>query len=289
MFNVVNFLTSYNIPHVFKGKNLSNGWVGINCPFCGDSGFHGGFNIAGGYFYCWKCGNHALFEIIQTLLHGSSHDTLRIMRDFETTYTMNIKEKKEGVTYVEIPKEPLSKREREYLEKRGYDSDYLEKTFLLSSGGIAGTWKFRIVIPILLDNNCVSLQGRSIAGQDPRYLFLSEDKSVIPAKHTLYNIDNCTGDQIILVEGVFSVFRMGNGFASTMGAKMSSEQIAQLTKYKKVIFLFDTDDAGIRNANKYATVIASLGIEVEVIQLKEANAPDDLSDEEASKLRRILV
>ena len=57
MFDVISFLEEYNIDYTTSGKNVTSGWVEINCPFCGDDpSYHMGVNLSSGLYHCWICG-----------------------------------------------------------------------------------------------------------------------------------------------------------------------------------------------------------------------------------------
>lgn len=288
MFDGISFFKFYGIKFTKSSKNVSDGWVGLSCPFCGDKSDHLGYNVGGSYFYCWKCGGHSVFNTIKRLLKVSDSDTFKVIRDFTKEYVLKQpkKEQVKGAKHVEIPKTPLSERERNYIEKRGFDSFALEKDYGIVGGGIAGRWKFRVVIPIRQNNICVSLQGRAISPKiEPRYLFLPEEESIIPAKHCIFNLDNCS-DRIVLVEGVFSVFRFGKDFGSTFGAKLTNEQLAILSQFSSVTFFFDNDEAGKRGADTYGSTLASLGINVESIMIKDDI--DSLPEDEVWAIRKEL-
>jgi len=49
-FDVEQFLYDYSVSYTTSGKNVSQGWIGVQCPFCDDHSSHGGFNINEGYY-----------------------------------------------------------------------------------------------------------------------------------------------------------------------------------------------------------------------------------------------
>ena len=76
--NIVEILKAYNIPYALTGKNVSKGYIGLNCPFCDDDdNFHLGINPEKNFFACWRNNEHRgnivkLFmktEIFDSLLH----------------------------------------------------------------------------------------------------------------------------------------------------------------------------------------------------------------------------
>ena len=54
-FDVRSWLEDQNISYSKEGKNISNGWIGINCVFCQDTSNHLGIT-PNNRITCWKCG-----------------------------------------------------------------------------------------------------------------------------------------------------------------------------------------------------------------------------------------
>ena len=41
--DIIQLFNKHNIDYRTSGKNISHEWIGVCCPICFDSGFHGGF------------------------------------------------------------------------------------------------------------------------------------------------------------------------------------------------------------------------------------------------------
>ena len=94
-------------------------------------------------------------------------------------------------------------------------------------------------------------------------MFPSRAESIIPAKEILYNLDNCNENYIIIVEGVFDVFRIGDNSASTFGMKYSHKQISILAEnYETVIIMFDNEKQAQKQARKLGAELSMLGVNV---------------------------
>ena len=53
---IENYLDDLGVDYISEGKNVSSGWIEINCPFCGqDPSKHLGINLETGLFHSWCC------------------------------------------------------------------------------------------------------------------------------------------------------------------------------------------------------------------------------------------
>lgn len=63
---------------------------------------------------------------------------------------------------------------------------------------------------------------------------------------------------------------------ATLGTALTSEQARMLTKYtKKVILLYDSDDAGQRATDRAIQILNEVGLEVRILKLSGAKDPDE--------------
>ena len=60
-YDVVSVLRDLNIFFMDHGKNVTKGWVNVNCPFCHDPSWHLGINLSNNKISCWKCGRVGTF------------------------------------------------------------------------------------------------------------------------------------------------------------------------------------------------------------------------------------
>jgi hypothetical protein len=287
VFDVPSFLSDNHIQFWTHGKNCQDGWANIQCPHgCGDHSNHGGFNLAEGRYYCWKCGGHSLWSTIKALLPQS--DPTAIIEEYEDAPRYFIKKRRAEAVSLEMPGEPLNKQCKKYLIKRGFDPDELEFRYGLKFGGIIGEWKYRILIPIYdATGRLVTWQGRDITGQqEERYKTLSIEKSVVNPKHTLYGIDKCKGGTVGVVEGPFDKIRLGDGILCTLGTSMTQQQIRLLSAYSKIVFVFDPEEEAQRRAMKYAQMVAAMGVEVEILDTGLTYDAGDSTIEDVEMIRK---
>lgn len=267
---------------------VNRGWVNVRCPVCDDHSNHGGFNIVGGYYHCWKCGSHNVKYVLRQLtgLNADQVDELFGLYEGRSIVLNNLNKTNKKPKSIELPGRPLPPIARKYLKSRRFDPDFIVEKYGVKYGGIAGTWRNRLLIPIVLDKRLISYQGRAISDIKPRYLTLSVEKSVIDPKSVLYNVDNCPGDTLNLLEGVTDVWRLGDGFAASFGTSISPAQIRFISKrFQRVRVLFDPEREARAKAAKMAALLASFDIETEIIDLELDHDPGDCSDKEVQQIR----
>jgi len=290
MWNATEFLEDYNIPYSRKSKHTRQGWVGIQCPMCNDHSDHGGFNLRSGYYYCWRCGWHKIEDVISRLIKVSGNEAFSIYRRYEGHSKIVGHLNRERAEKVVPIGDSLSSIHRKYLERRGFNPDYISEKYKVRGTLETGnSWKFRVIIPFFYEKEIVTYQGRSVVeGKEPRYLNLENEKSIIPAKEILYNLDNATGNKVILVEGIFDCWRMGDGAVASMGVEMTDKQLEHLLKFKKVFILFDNEPQAQKNASQVGTMVSSMNIDVELLFLNHRKDPSELTDEEADEIKKEL-
>ncbi len=251
-FDAVQFCKDYNIDYRTSGKNVSDGWVGINDPYTIDTSYHLGINLSGAYTYSWKTGGHSLLHVIKTLLGVDSRKAQSIIDEYSQDVAIR---KTLNKRKFNISTTPTEARHRNFLRSRGFNAKYLVEKYDLRSDGD------NIVIPIYYHNEIVSYQTRNIYKK--QYKMCSNNEAIIPTKDILYNLDNCKKDYIIIVEGVFDVFRLGDDSASTFGTSYTTKQLSILSEnYKYVIIMFDNEKEAQKQARKLGAELTMLGTEV---------------------------
>jgi DNA primase len=289
MFDFARIFRENGIPFIV---DMSSGWVNIKCPFCADHSFHGGFNLKKGYFHCWRCGGHRLDLTLARLLKIEEIEVDNILFEYQgrSVFIKKLNNKQKNISKLHKMGEELNRRDLSYLRKRGFDPDFLIKKYQITSGGFIGDWKFRILIPIIYDGQLISYQGRDITGkQKLRYKTLSNELSIKDPKTILYNLDNCTSDMVVLVEGVFDCWKLGDGVAATFGTSMTEAQINLLSRrFSKIRFLFDPEPAAQKRALFYANKIAALGVSVDVLDSELGHDPGDFTEKEVQIFRDAL-
>lgn len=302
--DALRFLTEYKVPYWTQGEHCSIGWINIQCPLCDDPTWHGGINPEAGYYHCWHCGGHPLTSVIRKLLSIKTEEAKRIHREYlgRNSYALrggDAKRREATATSIELPgASPLGKYHRRYLDRRDFDPDLLQTKYSLRGTGPGETFKgmdysLRVIIPIYdFTERLVSFQGRAISkDEELRYKGCPVEHSLIHYKDSLYNIHLARNrKRVVVVEGVFDAWRMGDGFIASFGTSMTPLQIKELARWDEIFFLFDDEGPAQASARKYGSQLSSLGKSVEIIRLSGMGGkdPGDLPEEEARAIRREL-
>ena len=289
-FDVISYLDDKDIEYRQSGKNVGSGWVGIKCIFCGDNSFHLGINLEAATYSCFRCSAKGhIVSFIAEVEHCSKKQAyVRAQKYLDLNLTVN--KKKQVTTYAEeVNISCLTKKfpdtAIQYLTNRNFDAQQIIRRYDLYWGGFIGDFKHRIVAPVYLDKKIVSLIGRDITGKSElRYKTLAVSKSKMSIKSTLYNIDSVNRD-VIVVEGIFDCWRIGDSCVATMGTKFTAEQVLQFRGLRNVHILFDAD---ARNqAEKLSAALQGLVEHVEIIALDKGD-PAEMREWEVRLLRKEL-
>lgn len=291
-FDVIRYLQDRSVGITYAGKNVSKGWIGINCIFCIDPSNHLGINLHAKTFSCFKCGEKGnAVKLIETMDGVSKSEAFAILRQYKVSgFSSSVLPlSKNYQSKVKLPisaSKSFSERHLQYLENRRFDPQRVIQTYDLYATGPTGNYKHRIIIPVTLNHRMVAFVGRDITGKsEMAYKNSSEENSIRDVKQCLYNMDSVLLEKAVVVEGIFDAWRIGDGAVATFGTKYTKEQVRLLKGLKQVFIMFDAD--AIPLAHKFAYDLSGLVKEVEVLELSEGD-PDNLSDEDVRALRKDL-
>ncbi len=160
-----------------------------------------------------------------------------------------------------------------------------------------------LVFPILrAGGKAVAFANRKIR-EDPEYdgpkYINSSDNDIYHKSGILYGLPQARsairkGDSSILVEGYFDVIALVEkgieNVVATCGTALTSQQASILVRYaRKVVVLFDGDEAGLRATLRSLDILLGAGLEVFVVRLPDSEDPDSLVMKDgAEKLREII-
>ena len=292
VFDFLKYADDYDIPYVTENGNLSRSWLAaLDCPWCGTHGkYHLGIPEDGSRSYCWSCGHHSLHSTIKALTPQVNPQA--IIDRYGDTFSFIDRLKKEArATTLDYGFGPLTASAKRYLEKRGFDPDYIEKKYDLRWGGLFGDWAYRIIAPIRENGEVISWQGRTISKEvTPKYKFLPIEMSIKDPKSCLWNIENCEDSTVIVTEGIYDCMKWGDGACAVMGIRTTEAQARKLAEYQKVIILFDPEREAQRRALKFAYKIASMSTGVvEVADTEDAKDLGATSFEEMQKIKEKVL
>lgn len=292
LFDIIEYLDDRGQYYVHAGsKNVSAGWIGLSCPFCGDRSTHLGVNLQSKLYSCFRCGaKGGASKLVMALDNCSFSRAVNTIESFVLRDFSSIKRKErihanETMLPSGIINDALPIHSKFLLHRR-YDADFCVRKYdIMFVGPTLDDWKFRIVIPVYQDHELVTYVARDTSGKlEIPYKNAPIEKSKIQAKHTLYGLDDVK-DTAIIVEGIFDAWRIGTGAVATFGTQYTTEQIALLAKKRlgKVFVMFDADATD--KAYNLAHDLSSVVPKVEVIELAEGD-PDNLTEDEVWELRR---
>lgn len=302
--DIIQLYEDYNISYATEGhKHCRPGWINTECPFCvGNPGLHLGYNIADDFFTCWRCGWHPSTLTIAKLLNVPERQAYDIVKLYGETFSIKTPEPQIKIRSKahRLPShtEPMKENHRKYLEKRGFDPSYIEREWkVLGTGPVATLddkdYRFRVIAPIIWNDQQVSFQGRDITGNHPlRYMACPEDRELIHHKHILYGRQDQWKDIGICVEGITDVWRFGVNAFCVFGIKYTNYQVREIAKsFKRVFIIFDADPQAKTQARKLRDELGIRGVEAKVIELSEwAPAdPASFSQPEADHLIKQLI
>ncbi|UJL44867.1 DNA primase [Virgibacillus sp. NKC19-16] len=181
---------------------------------------------------------------------------------------------------------------RDFLEKKGFHQQLLVKAGLLSlndDNSVTDRFKGRVIFPIRNHlGKTIGFGGRTITGQEPKYLNSSESDLFQKGK-LLFNFDLAKKhirkeNEVILFEGYMDVIAAYQGgvknSVATLGTALSQNQAKLLKRYvDTVILCYDADDAGLAATYKAANLLRQVGCHVKVANLKDNMDPDNFISE----------
>lgn len=295
---ITQLLNDYNIPFSTKGKNVSPGWINLQCPFCNDISNHLGWNMKEKYFNCWRCGWHSTSKTITKLLNISENDAKKLLKKYNIfTEDINFSEKNKNITsrkpYILPPNtSSFTLSHKKYLEKRGFDPDKLEKEWNLFGTGPVSildgiNFRFRIIIPYFWDGRQVTFSSRDITENSKiRYIHCPKDRELISVKNILYGKKHLWKDTGICVEGPTDVWRLGEYSFATSGIQYTTKQLRLMAKlFKRIAVCFDED--ADEQAEKLISELQFRGVEAFRIKIK--GDPGSMPQDEADYLVKQII
>jgi 5S rRNA maturation endonuclease (ribonuclease M5) len=288
--DVLSLLEDNNIPFRTEGKNVTSGWVEISCPHpgCSDPSSHCGVNLESGYHHCWICGGKGgMLTLTKLLLDLTSSEARSLLKKYPAVFIPPPEKKcrEDGITDISLSAFDtiLPNLPRDYLAKRGFDPDEIQRKYSIRFCYTTGKFAYRIIIPIIQNGHIVNFTARDVTGkQEPKYKNLANEEAVIPMKNCLYNIDT-VNKKAIICEGVTDVWRIGRGAIATMGTEYTSSQLELLMRKKlnKVFVMYDADAA--KKSEMLANALTTFIPSVEIVYLDQGD-PGEMSEKEISKV-----
>jgi len=274
--NIIKFYRDHHIPYFVEGtEHTRPGWVQTQCPYCsGRVGDHLGFNQAFGYFNCWRCGPHPVIFTLSRQTGMTASAVRSIIGSYQTrrpVKPVKIEVRRYAFKFPSGTGQ-IAKAHEKYLVKRNYKPAEVERVWqVMGTGPVAVLdgidYKFRLVVPIILDNKIVSFQARDITGKARlRYLACPKQRELLDHKFTLYGLDQCNdNERVVIVEGIFDAWRIGPGAVATFGIQYTKQQVHRLVdSFTKALVVYDDELQAQRQARQLQGMLEMYGITTDV-------------------------
>jgi len=279
-------LAGAGLDYLESGHNhCRTGWLQVRvCPFCGSQNYHLGFNLSDKFFACWKCRWHPVWETLLKL--GVSSSTIReFLHDYELGKEP---EKAEWSGRLKEPggRGPLQRCHRDYLKRRGFDPEEIQRLWQVEGIGIDARLAWRIYIPILSKRVRVSWTTRAIGDRAAkRYLSAPETEASINLKHVIYGADWCR-HAVVIVEGPIDAWAVGPGAGALFGLAWTSEQVKTLAGFPRRYICLDSSLDAQARARELADLLACFPGVTENIVI-DAKDPAESSKKELRLIRKV--
>lgn len=282
MFDANSFLDDSGIDY-----DVSRNFFNVQCPFCDDRGRHLGIPKLGYTCNCFRCGKHSLYSTVKELL--GVDNVKEILEKYDTIIGEEAKIEYKNET-IEVPGAKLTKAHIAYLESRNFDADLLERKYdLRGTLATKDAYAYRIITPIYFNKRIISYQGRDYTGkQKIKYMTCKPENEILHHKKTLFNIDNCKSNSVIVCEGVYDVFRVGDDCCCTFGTGYKAEQVNLLaSRFERVFLMFDPEREAQERAEEMGLALSLAGIDVQNILLSSGD-PGNQSEQFIKDLKKDL-
>ena len=171
------------------------------------------------------------------------------------------------------------------MRKKGYTDDELRQADLVGekNGRIYDRFRKSLMFPIIdVRGNVIGFGGRVLDDSKPKYLN-SNETIIFNKRKNLFGMNFAKKTKqpyIILVEGNIDVVTLHQyGFdnaVASLGTSLTDEQVTLLSRYtEQVVLTYDGDEAGQRAAQRAIPMLEKAGIQVKVLQMKDAKDPDE--------------
>ena len=175
------------------------------------------------------------------------------------------------------------------MKAKGYTEEELKESGLVSvsqkTGNIFDRFRDRLMFPIIdVRGNVIGFGGRIIKKDSDAAKYLNSPETLIFNKRkNLFGLNLAKKTKqgfLILVEGNIDVvalhqYGFDNAIAS-LGTSLTEEQAALMTRYtEQVVLIYDGDKAGQNATQRAIPILEKAGLQVKVLQIKDAKDPDE--------------
>ena len=291
--DIISIYNKYKIHYHTSGAEVTRGWVNVQCPFCGDTHHHLGYNDSIDIFTCWRCGVKNHISVLIKLLKINRNKAEKLLVDYyiagskKIDYNAPYQHEKE-VFLPDNYGELLSKHKK-YLKSRRFDPKELQREWNIV-GSNDSRYSESILIPIYFKNRLVSYHSRSILPDvEIKAKACRREDEAIRHKDILYGFDKVSGNSVIVTEGPFDTWRLGAGAVCTFGIKYTESQVSLLSCFKNIFIMFDSGEDELAAKEQAEKLADNLSIFNNVWIVSDLRSdPADLSQRKANKIKHEL-
>ena len=176
------------------------------------------------------------------------------------------------------------------MRAKGYTDQELRDSGLVTvsqkNGNIYDRFRDRLMFPIIdVRGNVIGFGGRIMNNKDPnaaKYLN-SPETMIFNKRKNLFALNLAKKSKlgyIILVEGYMDAIALHQyGFdcaVASLGTALTEDGATLLTRYTdQVVLIYDGDTAGQRATARAIPILEKAGLQVKVLQMKDAKDPDE--------------
>ena len=175
------------------------------------------------------------------------------------------------------------------MKAKGYTEEELKESGLVTvsqkNGNIFDRFRDRLMFPIIdVRGNVIAFGGRIIKNDKDTAKYLNSPETIIFNKRkNLFGLNLARKTKqgfLILVEGNIDVVALHQyGFdnaVASLGTSLTEEQAALMTRYTdQIVLIYDGDKAGQNATQRAIPILEKAGLQVKVLQIKDAKDPDE--------------
>ena len=189
------------------------------------------------------------------------------------------------------------------MKAKGYTEEELKESGLVTvsqkNGNIFDRFRDRLMFPIIdVQGNVIAFGGRTIKKDADVAKYLNSPETLIFNKRkNLFGLNlakKTKENSLILVEGNIDVVTLHQyGFdnaVASLGTSLTEEQAALMTRYTdQIILIYDGDKAGQNATQRAIPILEKAGLQVKVLQIKDAKDPDEYLKKFGPEKFRLLL
>ena len=189
------------------------------------------------------------------------------------------------------------------MKAKGYTEEELKESGLVTvsqkNGNIFDRFRDRLMFPIIdVRGNVIAFGGRTIKKDADVAKYLNSPETLIFNKRkNLFGLNlakKTKENSLILVEGNIDVVTLHQyGFdnaVASLGTSLTEEQAALMTRYTdQIILIYDGDKAGQNATQRAIPILEKAGLQVKVLQIKDAKDPDEYLKKFGPEKFRLLL